>query len=132
MLLFDEYNSHTDFAVIDWCWKHHIVPITLSLHSTHFLQSLDVVCFQPFKHYHRQALDRALRLGIFDYNQLDFIADFSEMRKKIFKSFTVISSFVKTGLILYNSEKVLALLHEKLERLRSSTSSTFSFSIAST
>ncbi len=64
---------------------------------------------------------------------MNFITDFSEMCKKIFKSFTIISSFVKTDLIFYNSEKVLTLLHKKIERLKSLTSSFFSSSsIAST
>ena len=25
----DRYNSHTVDIIIDWCWKHHIVPIEL-------------------------------------------------------------------------------------------------------
>ena len=52
LLIWDEYNSHIDYEVRDWCWKHHIVPFTLSPHATHLLQPLDVVCFQPYKYYH--------------------------------------------------------------------------------
>jgi hypothetical protein len=116
LLLFDGYESHTDYAVLDWCWKHHIVPFTLPPHATHILQPLDVVCFQPFKHYHRQAIDKSLRLGIFDFNRLDFIAAFNEMRTKTFKSSTIISSFAETGLIPYNPEKVLAPLRKRIQQ----------------
>jgi hypothetical protein len=75
-----------------------------------------VVCFQPFKHYHRQALDRSLWLGVFDFNWLDFIAVFNDMRAKTFKKSTILSAFEKTGLIPYNPEKVLTPLREKLEK----------------
>jgi len=102
------------------------VSIIFFSHSTHFLQSLNMICFQSFKHYHCQALNWALQLRIFDYNWLNFIADFSEICKKIFKLFTIISSFVKTDLILYNSEKVQTLFYEKIKKLRSLISSFFS------
>ena len=75
-----------------------------------------MICFQPFKHYHRQALDRSLRLGVFDFNQLDFIAAFNEMRTLTFKRSTILSAFEKIDLISYNPEIVLAPLREKLER----------------
>ena len=68
LLIWDGYNSHTDYEVRDWCWRHHIVPFTLPPHATHLLQPLDVVCFQPYKYYHHQALDQSLHLGIFDFN----------------------------------------------------------------
>src|SRR5947199_1984661 len=116
MLLFDGYNSYTDYSVIDFCWKHHIIPFTLPPHVSYILQPLDVVCFQPYKHYHRQALDRSLRLGVFDFNRLDFIAAFNKMRAETFKSSTIKSAFAKTGLIPYNPEKVLDPLREKLKR----------------
>ena len=47
------------------------------------------------------------------------------MHAKIFKRSIILSVFEKTDLIFYNSEKVLTSLHEKIERLRSSTSSSF-------
>ena len=38
------------------------------------------------------------------------------MRAKIFKRSTILSAFQKTGLISYNSDKVLKSLHEKLQK----------------
>ena len=58
ILIWDRCKSHVEYEVLKWCWKHYIVPFNTIPHSTHFLQSLDVVCFQPYKHYHRQALDQ--------------------------------------------------------------------------
>ena len=52
ILIWDEYNTHTDYAIKDWCIKYYILSFTFSSHSTHLLQSLDVVCFQSFKYYY--------------------------------------------------------------------------------
>ena len=43
--------------------------------------------------------------------------NFNKIYVKIFKSSTILLNFKKTGLIFYNSEKVLTLLHEKLKKL---------------
>ena len=93
-------------------------------HATHLLQPLDVVCFQPLKHYHRQALDQSLRLGVYDFNRLDFIAAFNDMRAKAFKRSTILSAFAETGLIPYNPEKVLGPLRERQKRSKPPPSST--------
>ena len=85
MLIWDGYSAHIGEEVRDWCWKHYIIPFSTIPYSTHFLQPLDMVCFQSYKHYHRQAINQAFQLGIYDFNQLDFITAFQEMRKKTFK-----------------------------------------------
>ena len=92
------------------------MSFTLPSYSTHLFQSLNVVCFQPFKHYHRQALNRSFRLDIFNFNRLDFIAAFNEMQVKTFKKSTILSAFEKTGLISYNPEKALDPIREKLQK----------------
>ena len=102
------------------------MPLILPSHSTHLMQSLNVICFQSFKHYHHQALNQSLQLDVFDYNQLNFIADFNKICMKIFKSFIILSVFKEADLILYNSEKVLNSLCEKLKKLESATSSSAS------
>ena len=37
MLIWDEYNTHTDYAVKDWCIKHYILPFIFPPHSIHLL-----------------------------------------------------------------------------------------------
>src|SRR5436853_2899042 len=64
MLILDGYNSHTDYAVKDWCSKHHILLFTFPPHATHLLQPLDVVCFQPFKHYCKDTCRQAIEVHI--------------------------------------------------------------------
>jgi DDE superfamily endonuclease len=119
MLIFDGFNSHTAERFIQQCWSSHIVPWALPPHATHLLQPLDVVCFQPLKHYHRKAIDSALRVGIFNFNRLEFIAAFQDMRKQAFKPSTICSSFEATGLIPFDPDKVVKPLEERQRREQS-------------
>lgn len=65
---------------------------------THLLQPLDVCVFQPYKHYHGQALDRLVRDGATDIGKLEFISIIEEVRKKAFKASTIKSAFKKSGI----------------------------------
>ena len=76
-------------------------------HSTHLTQPLDVGCFQPFKHYHAEAVDAAVRLGSSDFDRLDFLAAFNWIRSQTFTTSTITSAFRKTGFVPYNPEVVL-------------------------
>ena len=59
LLLLDGYGSHCTREFLDFCDDHHIVPFCLPPHTTHLLQPLDVVCFQPYKHFmQRQSTPR--------------------------------------------------------------------------
>ena len=127
MLIWNEYNLHTNYEVRDWCWKHYIIFFIFSSHATHLLQFLNVICFQSYKYYHCQALDWSLHLSIFDFNWLNFIVTFIKVHAKIFKSSTSLSVFEKTDLIFYNPEKVLKSLHEKLQKSMSASTSSSIF-----
>ena len=76
-------------------------------HSTHMTQPLDVGVFQPFKHYHTEAIDQAVRLGDTRFGTLEFLAAFQQFRAKTFKSSTVKHAFEVTGLVPFNPEVVL-------------------------
>ena len=89
-----------------------IIPFILPPHITHFLQPLDVGCFQPNKHYHREAVNEATRMGNRDYNRMDFFADIERIRRQTFKELTIKSSFKKTGIWPFNPEIVLQKLKE--------------------
>ena len=50
LLLMDGYGAHETFEFITYCNQHKIMPFRMPPHTTHLLQSLDVVVFQPYKH----------------------------------------------------------------------------------
>jgi hypothetical protein len=57
LLLLDGYGSHHTKEFIQYCDTHSIIPFGLPPHTTHFLQPLDIVVFQPLKHYHSKVID---------------------------------------------------------------------------
>ena len=74
---------------------------------THLLQPLDVGVFQPFKHYHSEAVRESVRFGDFEFSKLDFLACFQKIRDQTFKTSTIKSAFAKTGLVPFNPSIVL-------------------------
>src|ERR1700733_1381199 len=76
-------------------------------HATHLMQPLDVVIFQPYKHYHSEALDKAVRLGFDEFTVQDFLQELDTIRRQTFKRSTILSSFRETGLVPFNPNVVL-------------------------
>ena len=69
-------------------------------------------CFQPFKHYHTQAIDRVVRLGDVEFGKLQFLVELQTIRGKTFTEATICSAWKKTGLIPFNPEMVLSEIRE--------------------
>ena len=74
----------------------NIVLFRLPAHFTHLTQPLDVGVFQSFKHYHTEAIDRAVRLG------------------------DIRHAFKSTGIVPFNPNVVLDKIREKEAQLRES------------
>jgi len=73
-----------------------------------------VVVFQPYKHYHAEAVEAATRTGCGDFNKSEFLDIIDTIRQQTFKTSTVKSAFRATGLIPYNPDIVIS----KLRRLQ--------------
>jgi hypothetical protein len=110
LLLLDGYGSHHTLEFITYCEEHHIIPFGLRSHSKHFLQPLDVVVFQPYKHYHAEAVDRSARLGCSDYNKLEFFHDFEYFRRQALSQSTIKAAFEKTTVVYGHSIRLLSLI----------------------
>jgi hypothetical protein len=107
---------------IQQCWDKKIIPFCLPPHTTHLLQPLDVVCFQPLKHYHGEAIDHAVRTGDTEFTKVEFLAAFDKIRHQTFKESTVKSAFRKTGLIPYDPTIVINAMREYEPRVTPQTS----------
>ena len=112
LLLLDGHGSHCTREFITFCDEKQIIPFCLPSHTTHLLQPLDVVVFQPLKHFHAEAVDQATRTGCSDFNKVEFLSALTSIRLQAFKQTTILSAFRKTGLLPYNPDRVLSLLHE--------------------
>ena len=112
MLIMDGAESHTHSEFVRVCYSKNIVPFRLPPHRTHLLQPLDVVCFQPLKHYHAEAIDAAVRSRDAEFSKVEFLARITTIRKQAFKKNTILSSFRKTGLIPDDPSVVFNKLQE--------------------
>ena len=113
LLILDGHGSHHTIEFIEYCNSHHILPFGLPPHLTHLLQPLDVVVFQPLKHYHAKALDVFVRDGLVNISKLEFLSCIQEVRKQAFKETTILSAFRKTGIWPLNPSKVLQILEAR-------------------
>ena len=116
MLIFDGYGSHLTREVLSFMEDKHIWPFCLLPHSSHLCQPLDVGVFQPFKHWHTEAIDEAMRQAGGEYSRVDFLANFQAIRERTFRPTTVVSAWMKSGLIPFDPTIVLNHLLEYRRR----------------
>ena len=114
LLLLDGFGSHCTKEFLDLCDLHKIIVFCLPAHSSHLLQPLDVVVFQPYKHYHAEAVEAATRTGCGDFDKAEFLDMIDTIRQQTFKSSTIESAFHATGLIPYNPDIVISKLRESV------------------
>jgi hypothetical protein len=114
-LILNGFLSYIKFDFVDYVKYYKILLFSFLPHTTHFLQPLDVVCFQPLKYYHAEAVDNAARAGDITFSKTEFLAVFQDFRSKAFKHNTILSAFRKTGIVPYDPSKVLDLLREKID-----------------
>jgi DDE superfamily endonuclease/Tc5 transposase DNA-binding domain len=112
ILTCDGYGSHITREILEFCEKKQIHIFYLPPYTSYILQPLDVVLFQPFKHYHGKAVDYASRTGCGDFNKLEFLAAISSIRRQTFKKNSILSSFRQCGLVPYCPSIVLAKVQE--------------------
>ena len=114
LLIIDGHGSHHTKQFIQYCDDHGIIPFGLPPHLTHLLQPLDVVVFQPYKHYHAKALDIMVRDGLVNITKLEFLGCIQQVRKQAFKRETILSAFRKTGISPFNPQVVLGVVASRL------------------
>ena len=108
---------------MEYCEEHNIPPWCLPPHTSHLLQPLDVVVFQPFKHFHRHEVDAACVTGC-TVNKVEFLAAIEGIRRKTFKLSSVKSAFKNAGIHPFNPEEVLSVVRaEQLVTAQESASS---------
>ena len=64
LLILNGHGSHHTIEFIKYCEAYNTILFGMPPNLTHILQPLDVVVFQPLKHYHAKALDILVRDGI--------------------------------------------------------------------
>ena len=110
LLVLDGYDSHLTYEFVKFCIDSKVEVLKLPPHSTHFLQPLDVVVFQQWKHWHAQELDYAIRHGVGDFNKLAFFSALESIRSKALTPRNINSAWRRCGMIPYKPYQVLKAL----------------------
>jgi Tc5 transposase DNA-binding domain/DDE superfamily endonuclease len=97
---------HFQPSFVLYAEEHNIILYSLPPHTSHLLQPLDVVCFQPYKHYHAEVIDNAVRTGDTRFSKIEFLHALHGIRTQTFKSSTIFSAFRKCGIVPYDSSMV--------------------------
>jgi DDE superfamily endonuclease len=112
ILLCDGYRSHLTREILQFCEDQQIHIFALPPHTSHILQPLDVVLFQPYKHFHAKAVDNATRTECSKFNKLKFLAALRDIRTATFKPHSILSAFRECGIAPYNPQIVLAKVQD--------------------
>jgi hypothetical protein len=88
-----------------------VILLRLPPHSTHFLQPLDVVIFQQWKHWHTEAIDHAVRHGVGEFDRQTFLANLESIRRATFKEGNIKSAFRKCGFWPFRPVEVLCQIN---------------------
>ncbi len=131
LLIMNNYEFHLIYEFLQYVDFHNIVIFTLSSHSTHVTQSLNVGIFQLMKHYHSKVIDETIRLESTSFNKQNFLAFFISLRVKTFIESNIRSTFKQTELVSYSSKVMLKKVRvwQSLESISSRDSFLFFFPI---
>ncbi|KAF2194233.1 DDE-domain-containing protein, partial [Zopfia rhizophila CBS 207.26] len=108
----DGYGSYLTRQFIEYTASHKIQLFALPPHTTHFLQPLDVGCFQPLKWYYGKCLDFASRTGAKDITKTDFFVTIAWVRQETFRLGIIRSGWRRSGIYPFNPQLML----DELER----------------
>jgi hypothetical protein len=114
LLILDGHSSHLTPLFDRLCTENDIIPLCMPSHSLHLLQPLDVGCFALLKKAYGRFVSDLTRNGYNHIDKGDFLADYQHARLEAFKSATIQNSFVATGLVPVDTEKVLNKLNISL------------------
>lgn len=98
ILLLDGHESHRYQPFQLKAAEYHIKLFYFPSHLTHVLQPLDVGIFRPWKHYHKMAINAALRSLDFEYSITSFFRDLTSIRQQTMQKHTIVNAFASSGM----------------------------------
>ncbi|KFZ11870.1 hypothetical protein V502_07352 [Pseudogymnoascus sp. VKM F-4520 (FW-2644)] len=113
LLVLDGHESHHSSNFEDYCQENNIITLCMPLHSSHFLQPLDVGCFSPLKASYSKQIEKMMRMQIMHITKDDFLAAFLEAFNASMTTKNIQAGFKATGLVLYDPESVISRLDPK-------------------
>ncbi|EED13623.1 pogo transposable element, putative [Talaromyces stipitatus ATCC 10500] len=114
MLILDGHGSHLTAEFDRTCTENNIIPVCMPPHSSHLLQPLDVGCFAVLKREYGRLIEQRMRLGFNHIDKIDFLTSFPKARTMAYKAQTVRNSFMATGLVPFNPDRVYQQLTRQM------------------
>ena len=111
LLILDGHGSHVTPEFDQYCLDHSIIVVCMPPHSSHLLQPLDVGCFSILKHLYGKRVETLMSLGVNQIDKQEFLSIYQQACAEALHQNNVQSSFAATGLVPYNPNCVLSLLH---------------------
>jgi hypothetical protein len=84
-------------------------------HLSHLLQLLNVSCFSVLKRLYGRLVEQKMSLGINYIDKYEFIPLYQQARTEALNERNIKSGFSATGLVPYDLERVLSVLHALLK-----------------
>lgn len=107
LLILDKYGSHCTLKFIKYFDAHHIIPVCLPPHTTHFLQPLNIILFLAYKKTHGNVMHAAMQTCCKNVNKIEFLHALQSNQSAAFRNSSIASAFRKTGIRLCNPRVVL-------------------------
>jgi hypothetical protein len=114
LLVLDGHESHHSAEFEIFCKAHNIVTLCMPSHSSHLLQSLDVVMFGFLKRSYGRMVEKLMRISLTRIFKEDFFPAFKDAFFEVFGQANVQSGFRGAGFVSCNPETVIAKLDIKL------------------
>jgi hypothetical protein len=111
LLILDGHGSHINPEFDRYCQQHSIIVLCMPAHSSHLLQPLDVSCFAVLKRSYGRLVEQKMSLGVNHIDKQEFLLLYQQARLDAIYKDNIKSGFAATGLVPYNPERVLSILH---------------------
>ena len=85
--------------------------VCMPAHSSHLLQPLDVGCFSVLKRSYGRLVEKQMSLGVNHIDKKVFLSLYQQARTEALHEKNIQSDFAATGLVPYEPDRVLSLLH---------------------
>ncbi len=94
-LLLDEHASHMSIKFIKFCWLMNIVSLCFFFHITHYLQFLDVDCFDLLNKVYRKQLKKKNKIEVMHIMKLNFLAFLKKTKEEVMIELIIKSIWIK-------------------------------------
>jgi hypothetical protein len=113
LLFLDNFYSHLTYDFLDFCHKHKIILNAFPAHTTHFLQPLDGVPFQQYKHFHGKVVNQYALLGSSTFDKVDFLYELKGFRTRALTQRTNRKGYSDRGIWPLNPDLITSKLRDK-------------------